>query len=119
MSKAMSAAAPLKPDARNRPPSAYVSLHTGWLLTLSRTAENGRPSVGGARQGGGKKSERGYPRATGAGGRNALRGGTASGCSPPSEGDESPAHPQRRREDGADVAADVVPARQLGVVRVG
>src|SRR5437868_4963740 len=37
MRSAMSAAAPPRPDARKRPPSDHVSLHTGWLLTLSRT----------------------------------------------------------------------------------
>ena len=29
--------APLRPEARKRPPSDHVSLHTGWLLTLSST----------------------------------------------------------------------------------
>src|SRR4029077_14005211 len=37
MSHATSAAAPLTPEARNSPPSAQVSLQTGWLLTLSST----------------------------------------------------------------------------------
>src|SRR5229473_70586 len=34
---AIRAAEPLKPDARNRPPSIQVSLQIGWLLTLSST----------------------------------------------------------------------------------
>src|ERR1700736_887552 len=31
------AAEPLRPEARNRPPSVHVSLQIGWVLTLSRT----------------------------------------------------------------------------------
>src|SRR5229473_2590101 len=37
MKNATRAAEPLKPDARNRPPSIQVSLQIGWLLTLSST----------------------------------------------------------------------------------